>query len=198
MCVVAMGRVWVRVVLTFWPTGRGWVGGWVGGYEGKKRSLSWGPGKFFRLTVDRCNSSVNKCLVVAPLNAEPSWGHNFARQSRVCGICRALCVNLPIVLYRCRRLLTIFFFCWCTPHNCPDPGINKHQESTATIQKPPGINSNHPQPTSNIGQNFFPVPKPFKEQLSRRRVTPRVPPPPSAPMRVWGGGAARSTPPRCG
>ena len=59
------------------------VGGWVGGYEGKKRSLSWGPGKFFRLTVDRCNSSVNKCLVVTPLNADASWGHNFARQSRV-------------------------------------------------------------------------------------------------------------------
>ena len=56
-----------------------------------------------------------------------------------------LCVMLPIVLYR------------------------------PTIRRPPGINSNHPQPTSNIGQKEFPVLKPFKEQLSRRRVTP--PPP---------------------
>ena len=45
------------------------------------------------------------CLVVASLDAEASWGHNFARQSRVRGICRVLCVMLPIVLYRCRRLL---------------------------------------------------------------------------------------------
>ena len=57
----------------------------------------------------------------------------------------------------------------------------------------PGINSNHPQPTSNLGQKNFPVPKPFKEQLSRREVNPRpaeppppgpTPPPSSAPMRV--------------
>ena len=39
----------------------------------------------------------------------------------------------------------------------------------------PGIN--HPQPTSNIGQKFFPVPKPFKDPLSRRRVNPPPPPP---------------------
>ena len=48
---------------------------------------------------------------------------------------------------------------------------------TATIQRAPGINSNHPQPTSNMGQKFFLVLKPFKEQLSRRRVNP--PPPPT-------------------
>ena len=62
----------------------------------------------------------------------------------------------------------------------------------------PGINSNHPQPTSNPGQKTFRClsRKPFKEQLSRRRVNPPLqtppprvhppipPPPSSAPMCV--------------
>ena len=61
--------------------------------------------------------------------------------------------------------------------------LQMHQESTATIQRPPGINSNHPQPTSNIDEKNFPVLKPFKEQLSRRRVNPPSPqtPPPVQP-----------------
>ena len=57
----------------------------------------------------------------------------------------------------------------------------EHQQLTASIQKAPRINSNHPQPTSNIRQKFFPVPKPFKEQLSMRRVNP---PPSNVPMHV--------------
>ena len=69
-----------------------------------------------------------------------------------------LCAMLPIVLYRYHGLLIIFFYCWCMPH------------------------INHPQPTSNVGQKFFPVPKPFKEQLSRRRVNP--PPQPPLPVQT--------------
>ena len=91
---------------------------------------------------------MNKCLVVASLNAGASWGHNFARQSKVCGICRVLCVMLPIVLYRCRRSTR-----------------NQQQPSTAHQQSRP---------------KNFPVPKPFKAHLSRRRVTP--PPPQTHPV----------------
>ena len=87
----------------------------------------------------------------------------------------------------------------CTPFD--------HQKLTATIQRAPGINSNHPEATKNQQQpstahqqyrpKTFAVLKPFKEQLSRRRVTPlplfnpppppgsNPPPPSSAPMRVW-------------
>ena len=57
---------------------------------------------------------------------------------------------------------------------------SNHPDSAATIGGAPGINSNHPQPTSNIRHKKFPVPKPFREQLSRRRVNPppsQTPPP---------------------
>ena len=74
-----------------------------------------------------------------------------------------LCVMLPVVLYRCRRLLII-----------------EHQELTATIQRAPRITSDHPEATRNDQQpstarrhaKIFLLPKPFQEQLSRRRVNP--------------------------
>ena len=86
------------------------------------------------------------------------------------------------------------------------PGINGNHlgstESTsfyqflpAFIQKAPRINSNHPEATRNQQQpstahqqsrpKKIPLPKPFKEQLSRRRVKPPPPPqtpPPSPPV----------------
>ena len=51
---------------------------------------------------------------LSPLNAEASWGVQFCEAmlvllSRVRGICRVLCVMLPVALYRGRRRLINFF-----------------------------------------------------------------------------------------
>ena len=66
-----------------------------------------------------------------------------------------------------------------------------HQESVATIQRAPGNNSTHPESRRNQQQPFtahhqhrpknFLVPKPFMEQLSRRRVNPPPQTPPPCP-----------------
>ena len=66
----------------------------------------------------RCNSRVNKCLVVASLNAEESCGHGFARHSRVSGIVECL----VFVLYKCRGLLISFFLLLVHAPHLPRPG----------------------------------------------------------------------------
>ena len=170
---------------------------------------------------------------------------------RVRGICRTLCVMVPIVLYSCRRNPRNYqqpstnwakniFRCrnvggggWGgsgaqayprTPAYCETTtrvllaireggqwqGVTVRMRMRVRMQRARGGGRGdtvHPK----LGQKHFPVPKPFKEKVSRSRLRPPLSTPPllrsnaclvrprvgvaRGPSRAWGGGPRTGRPP---